>query len=177
MRIFWGILVLGLVNIVLFFELSSTTFAHAGVQKRNSEFIVTFYQSPISPLVGENVKVTFVVTDHNLNSQKGLEGRLNLIDTFYGDESKDKKILERTFKTDANGAFEFEYTFNKENYFNIELQFKGREEKVEHVDFLVQPRKVKNSDNIPLPTAVTIFVFGSLVGIFITFILKRKEHK
>lgn len=177
MRIFLQILTIGFIGFLLIFQLIPSAFAHAGVQKRNKDYIVTFYQSPISPLVGEQVKITFVVTDHNLDRQVEVEGNLILIDTFYGDESKDKKIFDKKFITDANGAFEFEYTFDKENYFNIELVFKGEEDKADHIDFLVQPRKGKDRSSISLSTAATLFGFGSLVGIIITVILKKKVNK
>lgn len=141
MRKFLRPLTLGIVVTILFFQLPTTIFAHAGVQKKGDNIIVTFYQSPISPLVGEEIKLTFVVTDQNLTPKINTEGALILIDTFYGDESKDKVILTKQFTTDANGAVEFTYTFDKENYFNIELQFKGQEEKWQHIDYLIQPRQ------------------------------------
>lgn len=115
--------------------------AHAGVLKKSGDIFVTFYQSPLSPLVGEEVKITFVVTDTEYKPHENLHGTLKLIDTFYGDESKDKIILTKPFITDANGASELVYTFTKQNFFSLELQFAGYEEKWQHIDYLIQPRQ------------------------------------
>lgn len=179
MRIFLSAFTQGLIVLFFIFQLTPSVFAHGGVQKRNSNYIVTLYQSPISPLVGERVMITFVVTDHNLNPVRDQEGTLVLIDTFYGDESKDKKMLERKFQTDANGAFEFEYSFNKENYFNLELIFKGKEDKADHIDFLIEPREagtiITKFQNLRTPEIMLFIGLGITLGIFGVKLFKVKK--
>lgn len=141
------------------------SFAHVGVQKRSGNTIVTFYQTPLSPLVGEEVKITFVVTDIDLKPRRSLKGILTLIDTFYGDESKDKKILDKRFETDANGAFKFSYTFEKENFFNINLQFDGQEERWQRIDYLIQPRKTGTIITRIKDISIFVVIISGLVGI------------
>ncbi len=124
--------------------------AHAGFEKRVGNTIVYVKHSPISPLVGEKVTIYLSFRDesiktNSLNDQnlKNLPVLLSVIDTYYGDESKDTVIYQKQFVTDANGGFTFEYTFMKENFFDIELQFVDTQNKKQRVGFLVQPRKTR----------------------------------
>jgi len=153
--------------------------AHAGVLKKSDDFFVTFYQSPLSPLIGEEVKITFVVTDTEYKPHENLHGTLKLIDTYYGDESRDKIILTKPFVTDANGTSELAYTFTKQNFFSLELQFTGYEEKWQHIDYLIQPRQAgqpiietkkteKNND-------IVLFLSGAVVTLGIMRILQIKR--
>ena len=167
--------------LLLFVAFVQKTNAHGGVQKISGNTAVTFYQSPISPLVGEEVKITFVVSDRNFKRQPNLGGKLTLIDTYYGDESKDKVILTKPFKTDANGAFEFAYTFDKENYFNIDLQFDGQNDKSQHIDYLIQPRNtgtvINKIQNLTLFEALLSFGIGFGVAIIGKRILETNKGK
>lgn len=158
--------------------------AHAGVFKRSGNTLITIYQNPISPLVGEEVKFTFAITDLDYNRIENLDLKLTLIDTYYGGESKDRIILTKQFKTDANGVFEFKYTFNeqnsfgeKENYFNIDLSFRDKDGKDQQIDFLVQPRDSNEQiQNTPLMFFLWMLIAFS-IGSFSSFLVLRKYKR
>ena len=117
--------------------------AHGGVEKSVGNVTVFLSQDPISPLAGEEVKMTFIFANKQnaLERYSGLEVNLTLIDTFFGNASLDKVILERTLVTNSNGAIEFSYTFNKENFFDVDMVFTDPSTGLEeNVGFLVQPR-------------------------------------
>lgn len=115
--------------------------AHAGVTKTAGNVDVFLKQSPLSPFVGEKVAMTFILFHHDSTDQwRYQDVTLRLIDTFYGDESRDTTLLEQQYKTDANGVITFEYTFPKENYFDVELSFVDSAGTLQAVGFLVQPR-------------------------------------
>jgi len=105
-------------------------------------------QNPFSPLVGENVVMSFIIRNEKNEPLKKLDVQLVLIDTFYNDATKDKEILTKDLVTDENGVVEFNYKFDKENYFDVELTFA---DPVTHeslnTGFLVQPRTVSVPDN------------------------------
>lgn len=158
--------------------LPSIVLAHGGVQKSAGNVTVYITQSPISPFVDEQVQFTFVLgkTD-SLDRLRQWPVTVTLIDTFYGDESKDKVLLTEQKITDANGAFQFTYIFPKENYFDIDLKFKDPiTSKEENTGFLVQPRLVANNKtNYYRLISVAI---GSLIvgaGLY-AFINKKKGH-
>jgi hypothetical protein len=115
--------------------------AHGGSSKVIGNAIVTLNQNPLSPLTGERVAFNFKLTDFSGRALPDVSVKLALIDTFYGDASKDQTILQEEFKTDVNGTFDFDRTFSKENYFDLDLTFNdpvtGQEEQT---GFLVQPR-------------------------------------
>lgn len=153
--------------------------AHSGVLKKSGDIFVTFYQSPLSPLVGEEVKITFVVTDAEYKPHENLHGTLKLIDTFYGNESKDKIILTKPFITDDNGASELAYTFTKQNFFSLELQLAGYEEKWQHIDYLIQPRQaglpIIETKKTEKNSNILLFLLGSIVTFGIMRILQIKS--
>lgn len=173
---------------VIAFGMPIAMFAHGMVEKSAGNVTFFLNQSPISPLVGEKVHMTFVVADRRNVSDalRSFKVKLALIDTFYGDESKDKTIFTEDKITDANGAFDFEYTFDKENYFDVELSFVdpvGGEKEV--TGFLVEPRdarKAMSGTTTPLITQTQplyiwpIIIFG-IIGIFVGAALKMKGAK
>lgn len=173
-----------LVLFLLSFLFPQFVYSHSGVQKRGDNTIVTFYQSPISPLVGEEVKITFSVTDLNLDRKPNSKGTLTLIDTFKGDESKDTVILTKLFKTDENGSAEFSYTFDKENHFSLNLQFDGQKEKWQHIDYLIYPRAagkiITRVEDLRLTQMIFMFGLGSLITLLLTktrqYINNRNKH-
>lgn len=153
--------------------------AHGGVEKTTGKTSVYITQSPISPLVGETVKFTFVLKQGVNTPLRNLPVTLTLIDTFYGDESKDKVILTEQKITDANGAFNFTYTFPKENYFDIDLQFTDPETgEKENTGFLIQPR-FTNKTRTDYYTLASVTVGGVLLGFILrSFINKKKgQHE
>lgn len=133
--------------LTVIFVLPITAFAHGGVEKQSGNTTVYLTQSPLSPIVGETVQFTLVFNKgENIERLKNYPVTLSLIDTFYGDESKDKIILTQEQQTDVNGAISFEYTFNKENYFDVDLKFKDPVTgENQDTGFLIQPRIAINS--------------------------------
>lgn len=121
--------------------------AHGGVEKSVGNVTVFLSQDPISPLVGEEVRMTFVFANKQdvLERHPNLEVQLTLTDTFFGNASLDKIILEKTLTTNANGGIEFSYTFNKENFFDVDMVFTDPSTGLEeNIGFLVQPRAEVN---------------------------------
>lgn len=161
--------------VFLFLTFPTVAFAHGEFEKNAGNVIVYINQIPIAPLIGEKVRFSFSFRDKNVKVDRDLSVqnlvnvpiRLNVIDTFYGDESRDKTIYQKKFITDANGNFDFEYTFNKENYFDIELSFLDHDGKPQSTGFLVQPREPKSKGSIfdYLPFLITGILIGKLIEI------------
>lgn len=163
-------------SVVGMFLFPSITFAHGGMDKEVGEYVIHFSQDPMSPLVGEVVKINFVFLIKNSNVRIGnLPVSVSIIETYHGDESKDQKILEKEFKTDTNGSLDFVYTFNKENYFDIELSFKDPSGRNLETGFLVQSRSYKKGDNFIFLTIIAIIAF--LTGSVLTFATLRNKKK
>ncbi len=160
-------LVSGITALVLYSAPSA--YAHAGVMKNAGDIDVILKQSPLSPLVGENVSMTFIFTEHDGNEQmRGHDVKLKLIDTFYGDESKDRVVLQKHYTTDVNGVISFEYAFPKENYFDVELVFLDQSGTLQQIGFLVQPR-VQRWD-------VRLLVAAFLAGILTIMAILKVRH-
>ncbi len=160
---------LSVLLVATFFVLPGLAFAHGGVEKSTDNVVIFLTQTPLSPLVGEKVKMNFVVASskNKLERFKNFEVQLSLIDTFYGDASRDRTILSETRRTDANGAIEFVYTFEKENFFDIDLEFVDPVSKEkDDLGFLVLPRTnptiINNTSVWNYVTAVTI---GLILGL------------
>lgn len=164
-----------LIFITLFIATPFLAQAHGGVEKSSGNTTVYLTQDPLSPLVGEKVKMTFVFGKTSTTYRlRNVEVELNLIDTFYGDATKDKIILTEKKKTDANGAIEFEYTFNKENFFDIDLKFKDPATgELEDLGFLVEPRSIGRM-RVDIVEILLIGGAGVVVGLGIKKYLDRK---
>lgn len=148
--------------------------AHGGVQKQAGNTTVYLSQNPISPLVGEEVSMTFVLKQGLNEPLTNLNVTLSVVDTFYGDATKDKTVLVEQKETDANGAFEFSYTFDKENYFDIDIKFNDpKTGEPQETGFLIQPRttEIRYRNN-----RLAIFAAG-IAGIIIGLgIFKLAKH-
>lgn len=115
--------------------------AHGGVSKNVGSVVVYLDQSPISPLVGENVDMTFVIRDSQNQAVANWPVTLTLTDTAYNDPAHDKQILTKSYTTDANGGLDFNYRFYKQNFFDLDLDFKDpKDGNALNTGFLVQPR-------------------------------------
>lgn len=154
-------------NILLMWGNPLLLYAHGGVEKTAGGVVIVLKQDPISPLVGEKVKMNFVFIDkdNRLERYPHFPVTLSLIDTYYGDESKDVEILRRTLKTDINGSLDFEYTFKRENYFDINFTFKDPTTKnLEETGFLIQARDSANLNIVEKDYKVTYFVILILIS-------------
>ena len=142
-----------------------TAQAHGGVEKTAGNVTIVLYQDPLSPLVGENVQMTFVLINKNtFQPVANLPVHLNLTDTFFGDVSRDKIIISEDLKTDNNGSLQFSYTFTKENYFDVDLKFNDPiDHKAEDNGFLIQPR-VSASKTNNLAALVIALLAGAIIG-------------
>ncbi len=166
-----------------FFFSYSPVLAHGGFEKRAGNVIVYVKQTPISPLVGEKVKLSLSFRDEgipetgNLSSQNLVDWPilLSVVDTFSGDESKDKIIYQKQYTTDANGAFSFEYTFSKENYFDIDLDFNDSKGNNLETGFLIQPRTPK--DIIINASFNLKYILGAyFLGVITVFSIIKYKH-
>lgn len=145
-----------LLLVIFFFASKNIVFAHGGFEKQAGNIKVYVLQNPISPVVGEKVTMSFKMTDESVQSKdiskKNLVNfpvDLKVIDTYYGNAINDKVIDRQNIKTDSNGNFSFEYTFNKENYFDVDLDFIDRNGEQHEVGFLIQTRSKNRSPFIP----------------------------
>ena len=156
-----------------FFLLAPFISAHGGVEKNAGGTTIVLQQTPLSPLVGEKVQMAFeFVTLKDLTPIPNLPVHLKLSDTYRGDESKDVVIAEADLKTDNNGAIEYDYTFNKENYFDVELNFTDSvTNQSQETGFLIQPRAAVTKQNYK-----TSFLWG-LAGLLLGAGLYRLSLK
>jgi hypothetical protein len=153
--------------------LPTAVIAHGGVEKTTGKTSVYITQTPISPFVGEVVQFTFVLKQGINAPLRNLPVKLTLIDTYYGDESKDTVVLTERKQTDANGAFQFSYTFSKENYFDIDLAFIDPTDNTEQeVGFLIQPRTLNIIQN---KKTINIIIAGA-AGLVLGMLSQRLIH-
>ncbi len=154
----------------------SPALAHGGVSKNIGHAVVYLNQEPLSPLVGERVKFSFALQDTKGAALVNLPVQLTLTDTYYGDESKDKVILTQPVISDVNGDFEFAYTFTKQNYFDLDLDFADPITKATlNTGFLVQPRTAPPGApaTAPLPLVAGAIVLGVLLTLGVKTLVKR----
>ena len=116
--------------------------AHGGVEKRAGNILVTLFQTPLSPLVGEQVNFAFILTDPTASKRfTGEFARLVVTQTTTGNPSMDKIVFTKQMKSDSNGIISFSYMFPKTNYYDIDLEFGKPGDKANTTGFLIQPRK------------------------------------
>ncbi len=175
-----------LYSFTLLLLVPASIYAHGGAAQIAGNTVVSIKQNPLSPLIGEEVSVSFVLRDRQDVSKPlpGIPVRIRLIDTFYGDESKDQIILTKNIKTDVNGAFDFSYTFNKQNYFDIDLTYDDPETGEElETGYLVYPRDPREAaDYKALPVSVEqkeyswilISFTSGIIGLIAGILLRRK---
>jgi hypothetical protein len=133
------LLILLLIIFTLLFPKNS--FAHGGVEKRAGNILVTLFQIPLSPLVGEKVDFAFILTDPSKNHiLKNKSAQIVITQTTTGDPSKDKIMYTKKVTSDVNGTIIFSYIFPKTNYYDIDLAFGKLTDEASTTGFLVQPR-------------------------------------
>jgi hypothetical protein len=156
-------------GLILIFPL--TILAHGGVEKRAGNILVTLFQTPLSPLVGENVNFAFILTDPTQSKRFVKKStRLVITKTAYNDPKNDKIVYTKTFTSDVNGTIDFSYTFPTTNYYDIDLQFGKPNDEASTTGFLVQPRQ-NNNDEIDLLSA--ILAISLLMNVVFLFLFLR----
>ncbi|HSW97883.1 MAG TPA: hypothetical protein VLF89_08715 [Candidatus Saccharimonadales bacterium] len=139
--------------------------AHGGVEKSAGNILVTLFQSPLSPLMGENVTFSFILTDpakkHVLKSKKV---HVVITKTFTGDASRDQVVFSKDVRSDVNGTITFTYSFPTTNYYDIDLAFGRPNDEESTTGFLVQPR-ANLQNNIEFLEIIVV------VSILINFLL------
>jgi len=127
---------------ILLFCLPSITYAHGGVEKQAGNILVTLFQTPLSPLVRENVNFAFILTDPTKTKMlKNKQARIVVTQTTVGDATKDTIVFTKIVKSDTNGVINFSYSFPKTNYYDIDLAFGKPQDEANTTGFLVQPRE------------------------------------
>lgn len=162
-------------NILLFYFLSASIgFAHGGMKQIGGDIIVTDFQTPLSPYVGEKVTSTYIFTNSANVRLVNKPVTLKLIDTYYGDQSKDKVILTKQMTTDVNGIIFYDYTFNKANYFDTELTFTDSHNVLQTIGFLIQTRD-RTSPYLSwfIPIGVSV-ILGLSTACFVNRIYPKK---
>lgn len=147
------------------------------MEKSVGGITVYLVQDPLSPLVNEPVKMAFIFSKAGARLTQ-LDLVLTLTDTFYGDATKDKTILKKNLKTDNNGVAEYQYSFNKENYFDVDLKFKdpaNGEEK--EVGFLVQPRNSTSNKDVNWLQIASGALSGLVIGVIVINQIQRRNNR
>lgn len=122
--------------------LPSIAYAHGGVEKRAGNILVTLFQTPLSPLVGENVNFAFILSDSTKTKMlKNKQAKIVVTQTTVGDATKDTVVFTKIVKSDTNGVINFTYSFSKTNYYDIDLEFGKSQDEASTTGFLVQPRE------------------------------------
>lgn len=165
---------------LFFIIFTSSSYAHseAGVV---GKYIVSFTQEPLSPFVGEKVKVTLRVTDKNDQPVPNLKGQLlikQLEVTQYKEAlaKQEYKILYQTqSQTETDGTTSIEYTFNKEAVYDVEFVW-GKDEENESTGLQLMPRTPTSyfavSEALPrIGFFMGLVTVGGIIGSICTFIL------
>jgi hypothetical protein len=164
--------------LLLIFSLSFplSILAHGGVEKRAGNILVTLFQTPLSPLVGEKVEFAFILTDPTKNHfLKNKNADLVITETTTGDPRKDKIVYTKKVTTDVNGTIVFSYVFPKTNYYDIDLAFGKPSDEARTTGFLVQPR-----ENAQTQLQIVFILLGiafviNVVTFLYWFVRKRKK--
>lgn len=145
--------------------------AHGGVEHNTDDAVVQLYQSPLSPVAHEFVKADFIFADKVGNRLQNMPVKLTLTDTHQADESKDKVILARDTKTDANGIVSFGFRYSKPDYYDIDLDF-ALNGKPQEAGFLVGVRNpYKNWYSLGY---VAVFGLGCAAGYLVFWGVGRR---
>ena len=160
-RLYTSILVLGM-------AMPAFVVAHGGFEKIVDDYIVSFTQDPLAPLVGENVTIYVQLMDKDFQPIKDTDVTLTITDTSTNDPASDVVIFNDRYRTNVNGAFNFNYRFNKENYFDVEVAFiDGKTGREEQTGYLLEPRTVPKQ-------LLVVSTLGALfAGLFAGTVLRR----
>ncbi len=160
-----------------FFAGPLSALAHGGVEKIAGDTIIFLNQTPLSPLIGEQVHLPFVFTHSKTDAPlANLPVRITVTDTFLGDESKDKIVYNTQATTDVNGVLDFSYTFSRENYFDIDLHFTDADGTQQETGFLLQARERVDQQAL-MRREFVFLVSGIVIGVLVAQLHSSKKIK
>jgi hypothetical protein len=140
--------------------------AHGSVEHVAGNTIVSLSQHPLSPLVDEEITMTFILSHKDAHSRLvDTDVTLNVIRTTEGDAEKDAVIRTETLRTDVNGTFKAQVgPFDEERYYDVELTFKDPvTQEVITTGFLIEPRALPQPPQTPMELAAAL-AFMALAG-------------
>ncbi len=155
--------------IFMFFTYSS--YAHSG-GGLIGDYVVSFTQEPLSPLVGDFVKVTITINDKNGQPVTDLKGKLLIkqliVKQYVGKESDQdyNEIFSKQEKTGLNGNIALEYKFQEEAVYDVEFHW-GEDEETQSTGMQIQPR---NQSSFFSPTSAIENIW-LLVGVATTGVI------
>ena len=152
-------------------------FAHGGVEKQAGNILVTLFQTPLSPLVGEDVAFSFTLTTPDKNKRLvHKQARLVVTQTAYNNPSKDKIVYSKEVSSDVNGIINFSYAFPTTDYYDIDVQFGKPDDEANTTGFLVQPRQNLKFQDEMLIALLSISLIVNIV-IFFNWYVEKKMKK
>ena len=89
-------------------------------------------------------------------------------------KAKEIKILEKSYVTSVNGAFEFEYIFLQEKEYYLAFDFEGRKGGDFH--YVVKPRLVKK-EMLSVKDRWVEVVLAFIIGCGITYLIMWNKKK
>jgi hypothetical protein len=155
--------------------------SHSGIGQEVGNYHISFTQEPLSPLIGENVKVTVRVTDENDKPVSNLKGNViikkTVIKRYVGKdaEQEQKEIYKKPGITDTDGSVGIAYTFNEQSLYDIEFIW-GQHEATESAGLELFPRDPHSFTSVnealkQIWLYVGIAFLGAIVGSIGTFVL------
>lgn len=120
-------LVLSLSLLFLSLHAPFPAYAHSESQHSDKTYEVKTEQTPLSPFVGEEVTVTFTLTDKQGIPVKALPGNLvikKITATQFTNKTSEQQedvIMTQPGKTDAEGNVSLTYTFSHEGLYDTEF--------------------------------------------------------
>lgn len=157
--------------IATFLFAAANAYAHGGVSQNVGDAIVFLNQTPLSPLVGENVNLSFSITDSEFAPLANREISVAVIKSVLNHPEQDQQITKQIIKTDANGSFDFSYKFETSDYYDVELTFADPKTAGDDTTgFLIQPRDVavqtkKSNVLLILTVGIAGVIMGLLTGL------------
>ncbi|MBI2984151.1 MAG: hypothetical protein HYY50_00810 [Candidatus Kerfeldbacteria bacterium] len=152
-----------LISLVLLWPV--TALAHGGVQQHVGDTHVTLIQQPLSPLVGEPVQLSFVVSDQDSQPLPKESLTVRVIETS-PDANRDREVARTQLTTDSNGVAAWNFVFPAERLYDLALDLPDATTDNDHaIGFLVEPRDVTLPVGYPTSRVLMAMGIGILVGI------------
>ena len=157
------------------------SFAHNENENSSDEHIVEVSQDPLSPLMGEKVRIEFIIKDKqgipaaNLGGELTVKKRNNR--KLVGNDTKQDVdiVYQRSDSTDRQGTIEISYLFKDEGIYDVEFSW-DKETKKDSVGKLIQVRRpYTQSSAAEIIKNIWLYVglafFGMIIGGLIIFVL------